>query len=179
MTEKKKKGHRAYLEYFKKDENGKYVFRGEYYSYCPEEGQTLRQVLVRMWTLCIVMLAAIVAAGCVPAPGMDRSFYVLLPYVAEMIGGIRVCLALGKLTTGGNLMKNYIYEGSVQELPPRTMFTMVCTVIALVGEIVFLCRNGMEGKISGLVLFLVLEIITGAALFLLRRLSLRMKWRKQ
>lgn len=178
MTEKKKKGRRAYLEYFKKDDDGKYVFQGDYYTYQPEEGRTLRQELIRMWILCLIMFVSIVAVGCITAPGMDRSFYVLTPYVVELIGGIRVCLALGKLTAGGNPMKNYTYEGSVTELPQRTVFTMVWVAVSLVGETVFLCRSGSEGKILGMVLFFLLEILAGVSLFLFRRISLRMKWSK-
>ena len=177
MTEKKKKKRRAYLDDFHKNEKGSYDYRGALYVWQGEEEQ-LHKELLRLWLLCIGMFAALTAAGCVEAPGTANCAYVLIPYVISFVSGIAVCWGMGRLSAGGASLRAYIYQASVEQIPGRSICTAVGSGAAIVGEVVFTCRNGMNGGTAGFLFFLFLE---GAALTeaiaIYRRMK-RMDWKK-
>lgn len=100
MEEEKKRKRKAYLDSFQKDNNGKYVYKGDMYVFQPQERE-LRREMARLWGLALVMISAQIIAGCVDAPGTGRSFYVLIPYMISLIAGISVCWGLGRMTEGG------------------------------------------------------------------------------
>lgn len=177
MAEKKKKGRRAYLDAFQKDEKGNYVYRGELYVWQDEE-KKLKQELIRLWGLCILMLVSLAAAGCVEAPGAVNCAYVLIPYTVNFVSGISVCLGLYHLTAGGNPLRAYIYQKSVAQLPGRAVLTAVAAAAGMAGELVFVFRNGMEGKTAGFVFFLLLEAAVLVAASGIRLRVCKMCWKK-
>lgn len=174
MAEKKKKGRRAYLDSFKKKSDGTYVYEGESYIF---EGDDLRGEAARICRLGAVMLAAIVAAGFVTAPGTGNSFYVLLPYAANLVAGVSVCWGIGRLAAGGSPLRAYVYQATVRQIPGRAVFAAVCAGAAIVGEIVFLCRNGADGKGIGAAVFLMLEVFVLILAVCTRNCVLKMRWR--
>lgn len=178
MSDTRKKRRRTYLESFRRDKDGKYVYQGETYT-CRESGQMdWKRLLFRLWAFGIGLLVCQVAAGCITAPGMDHCFYVLLPYAAGLIAGISACWALGRLTAGGNPLKAYIYEASVKVLPARAILTALAAGICIAGEVVFVCGNGMEGKSVSFFVFLILQMLEVALALLLRREILLTEWVK-
>lgn len=162
MTEKQRRGCRAYLNDIKINENGEYVYQGTYYIW-NEEKKSRRRVLGELWVSCIVMLAAAVGAGCLPAPGVGNCAYVLLPYVAEVMAAVSVCWALARLSAGGNPLREYVYLATVDKLPGRVVLTAVFAGAAAVGEGIYVIKNGIQGKIGIIVLFIFLEIAALAA----------------
>lgn len=219
MAEEKKKKRRAYLESFQKDENGKYVYKGDAYIYKgmnnrkgtgnskgkdsinKETGKNrgkdsivgnggykkssssaqendLRRELVSLSAMGAALMVALVAAGCITAPGMDNCFYVLLPYVAGLMAGVSVCWALYRLITGGTPLKSYIYDASVKALPVRTVLVIVCSELNIVGEIVFIFRQGTDGKIFSCCFFFVINALIILLSLAIRRKILSMQWEK-
>ena len=121
---KSAKARKSYLKDFKKDKDGKYVYQGDWYRY--QYGQMSRQgLLARLWGMCAVLVCTAVAAGCVPAAGMDECFYVLLPYAVSVVSGISVCWSLGRLTAGGEKIRSYVYETSCSKIPFRSAVAAV------------------------------------------------------
>lgn len=178
MAEKKYKGRKAYLNDFRKNEKGDYEYQGVLYQWKGEK-ELLRRELSLLWILCIAMLAVLTVAGCVDAPGPKNSFYVVLPYTVSFIFGISTAWGLWRLFDGGNPLRAYIYEASVVQIPVRTVGTMIGAGAAILGEIVFLFRNGFAGKVSGSLGFLLLE---GAAIILaviLRQRVMKMTWEQK
>ena len=92
-SKNKKNNRRAYLNDFRKDETGTYVYCGAVYDYKGSE-QSLRSLKVRLSALGALALAALLWAGLIPVPGMDHSIYILLPYAAALCGSVSVCWAL-------------------------------------------------------------------------------------
>ncbi|MDO5416930.1 MAG: hypothetical protein Q4F29_07015 [Lachnospiraceae bacterium] len=177
MEEKKRRGRRDYLNSFQKDSSGNFVYEGEYYVFDGTKPE-LRRALAKLWALCLVLLAALLAAGCVDGPGTGNCFYVLLPYAVSLIAGIRTCWALGRLTAGGNPMREYVYQASVEKIPGCAVFTAVCAGAAAAGELVYLFRNGAGGKLPGGCAFLFLEGIAFILALMVRRGSYGIKWLK-
>lgn len=124
------------------------------------------------------MLAALTAAGCLDAPGTGQSFYVLIPYMISLIAGISVCWALGRLTAGGGELRAYVYEATVEQLPVRSGFAIFGAGAAILGELVYILKNGTEGKGIGCVIFLVLEGFVCGMTLIIKKQSSKMEWEK-
>lgn len=178
MAEKKYKGRKAYLNDFRKNEKGDYEYQGILYAWEGEKKELQRSLLI-LWILCIFMLAALAAAGCVEAPGPANCFYVVLPYAVSFVFGISSAWGLCRLTRGGNPLRAYIYQASVEAIPVRTLCTMIGAAAAILGELVFLLLNGTAKKLPEILLFIVLEVLSFVLAGLFRKHILQMQWKKQ
>lgn len=203
MAEKNnRKKRRAYLDSFQKNEKGNYEYHGDLYFWAgmkrparsgrqsqdehplrggkpAYEERSLRRELTLLWGLCAGMLCALIAAGCVEAPGVMNCAYVLIPYTVNLVAGISVCWGLCRLTAGGNPLRAYICEASVMQIPGRAVCTAIGAGAAAAGELIWVFRNGMEGKTVGCILFFLLEGAVFAAALVMRYRVKQMNWEKK
>ncbi len=159
-SDKGKRDRRAYLDAFKKNGEGSYVYTGELYHFQGKEGELKRKLRI-LWALCIGMLGVSAGACSVEAPGTVNCAYVLLPCVAVFLGSIGVCWGICRLSMGGDPLRAYIYKASVCKIPGRIAFVGVSAGASALGEVIYSLKNGLEGKAAGFFLFLILQ---GAAL---------------
>lgn len=178
MAEKKYKGRKAYLNDFHKNEKGDYEYQGALYEWKGEK-ETLRKELGILRIICIATLAVLVVAGCVDAPGVSNSFYVIIPYTVSFVFGISTAWGMWRLTFGGNPLRAYVYEASVVQIPIRTVGTMIGAGAAVLGEVIFLFRNGFAGKAGASILFLFLEATALVLSVILRKKVKKMAWEKK
>ena len=118
--EKKRQGRRAHLNDFYRDVAGNYVYTGTCYVCRAADGERAA-LLRRLWLLTAVMAAAVVAGGCISAPGMSRCFYVLLPYAAEVGLTGSVVWAMTRWQAREYPMREYVYKATVRALPGRCL----------------------------------------------------------
>lgn len=175
MGEKKRR-RRDYLNDFHQNLTGEYQYTGAHYTFAGQGSR--RTFLTQLWLLCGGTLLAAVIAGCVPAAGMDNSFYVILPYGGGLVAAISLCWGLGRLTAGGDPLRAYVYEQTVEKLPGRAVVTAAFGGMTLLGEGIHLILFGFSGKFWSSALFLALETVIFAASLTARRLLLRQKWTK-
>lgn len=176
-SENKRNKRRAYLDDFRKDETGTYVYSGTVYEYEGSE-QGLRSLKVRLCALGALMLAVLLWAGLIQVPGMDHSIYVLLPYAAALCGSVSVCWALGRLCIGGVSLRAYLFQESIEKLPGRCVFTACCSAAALLGETAYIFINGADIRDTGCILFLIQQCISIACALFLRAHIMRTRWRQ-
>lgn len=167
---------RAYLDHFTKTASGEYIYAGALYAF-QNTGKSRRRTLTELWLCCGGAAAAILAGGCIPAPGVGRCAYVLIPYMLAVIAGGSLIWAVGQMTLGGDPLREYTYRDSVEKLPQRAIATAVCALVALAGEGLYLLLHGGEKLAWGLV-FLGLMALSAAVAFLGRRAVLRANWTK-
>lgn len=177
MGEKKRRGRRDYLNDFRQNAAGEYLYTGEHYAFV-EQGRSRRRFLTELWLLCGGALAAAVAAGCIPAAGMDGCFYVLIPYVVGLMAAVSLCWGLGRLTAGGDPLRAYVYQETVEKLPGRAALTAAAAGVTLTGTAIHLILLGFEGKFWSSVLFLVLEATVLAFSLLAKRWVQGQTWTK-
>ena len=85
MDEKhKKRGRRSHLNDFHLNVAGEYVYDGSLFA-CRSSEESLRGSKRAVWIMAAALALAVVAGGCIPAPGMQNCFYVLLPYLGEVV----------------------------------------------------------------------------------------------
>ena len=174
----RKNNRRAYLNDFRKDETGAYVYYGAVYDYEGSE-KSLRSLKLRLSVLGIVTLIMLLWAGFIRVPGMEHSIYVLLPYAAALCGSISVCWALGRLLSGNVSLRAYLYEESIGKLPVRCIFTACCSIAALAGELAYIYINGIGILHGGCIPFLIQQISCITSMLLLRSDVMRTRWHKR
>lgn len=173
-----KSNRRAYLNDFRKDETGAYVYCGAVYDYEGSE-QSLRSLKLRLSALGVLTLIMLLWAGFIRIPGMDHSIYVLLPYAAALCGSVSVCWALGRLISGGISLRAYRYEESIEKLPVRCVFTACCSMAALVGETAYILINSIGILHSGCIPFLIQQVCCITSMLLLRSDVMHTRWHKR
>ena len=177
MSKKKKRS--SYLRDFRQDEAGTYRYEGDRYEL---EGENraggARRILRTQAVLAALAAALLLGAGCVPAPGISGCAYVLLPYIASLMGAVSSCLAAFRLAAAEYPVRAYVYEGAAGKLPVRSGLCAGASAAALVGEAVWILTEGMSGKAGYTALYCLLQ---GAALLdalCLCRFARQLGWRK-
>lgn len=173
----KKKGRRAYLNDFHRNVEGQYEYAGERYEYCGDE-KSRKRATAGLMGLALLLVALVLGEGCIPVPGLSRTFYVLLPYVMELMGGVSACLAAGSLLVAEYPLREYVYQSTLQKLPFRSGAAALGAGLTLAGETIYLIRNGLGGMTGYVVFFYVLQAAALLTAILLFRSSGKMEWKK-
>ena len=178
MAEKKYKGRRAYLNDFKKNENGNYEYQGIMYRFTGSK-EGFRKELIHLWILFGGMMLALIITGCLDTPGLMNSFFVILPFSVSFVFGISTGWGLWRMTTGGASLRAYVYQASAEKLPFRSGGVLVCTFASILGEVMYIFRNGFGESALKILVFLLLEgLISAFSLLFIQRIR-QMCWEKQ
>lgn len=167
MAEQKRR-RRSYLEDFHETASGEYVYTGRIH---PFEGTASERVraLAALWGCTALSLAALVAGGCLPAAGMDGCPYVLLPYAAALLAEVSVVWLMGRLTAGGESLRDYVYKSTVGKARVRGTIAAAFCGLTLAGEGLYLALNGAgERRAGSAALCLLLMLALGMQVLWLR-----------
>lgn len=170
----KKKNKRSYLNDFRVNLAGDYVYEGALYRYTgPQPREKAMRALVLRAAL---MAAAVIAAGCVKAPGMLNCFYVILPYIGEVAAAAFAAWQTGRLLAGGEPMRGYVYEASVKKLGQTLSAVRVMAVLALCTNVLYDVLNAFGGRVLNSLLVIALTGLTLGAGEMLRRVFETLSW---
>lgn len=173
MAEKKKHRRHGELDYFVKDEQGRYRYAGACYAAAHKGGHRAPAILLLLGA---GAAASAAGAGFLPAPGMEGCLYVLLPYVAGLAGAVSVLWGAVRLLAGGDPLREYVYDATAGRLPRRTLVAAGTAGAAVLGEILYLLlRGGWSGSAAA---FLALELCSLTLSLLTRRHLGTMSWKK-
>ncbi|MGM9521395.1 MAG: hypothetical protein ACI3VB_02835 [Oscillospiraceae bacterium] len=175
--EKKRRGRRAYLDDFVKNAAGEYVYTGAHYSLSGGKA-AFKKAAALICAASAVIAGLIIACGCIPAAGMDNCFYVIIPYAAGLISAGSVVWAACRLASGGNPMREYVYEATVLKLPLRCTVIFAFSILTFLCDVLFLILNGFDGKMTATIIFLAFELASGAASMWLKAYILGLSWSK-
>lgn len=105
----KKHSRREHLNDFHLNVAGEYVYNGALYA-CQSDDAKQHRIKRAVWGMAAILIVAVIAGGCIPAPGMQNCFYVLLPYLGEFLGAGSVIWALAKLGMDWGTVREYNYK---------------------------------------------------------------------
>ena len=105
----KKHSRREHLNDFHLNVAGEYVYGGALYA-CQSSEEKQHRIKRAVWGMAAILIVAVIAGGCIPAPGMQNCFYVLLPYLGEFLGAASVIWALAKLGMDWGTVREYNYK---------------------------------------------------------------------
>lgn len=162
-----KKNRKAYLNDFHQSLSGEYIYRGVTYTF---EGSRKERfhLYYKLLALGLMIAAAGLVSGCITAPGTLNCFYVLVPYMSSFIASFSLLWGLCRLWAGGSPLREYIYQATLDQFQIRGILTAIGAGCAIVGEVVYVLRNGNQGLVSGMILFLVCQalVLTGSILWI-------------
>ena len=172
-----KKGRKAYLNDFQPNLAGEYTYNGAHYHYV---GEGMSYGSVRRNTVfgAAAMLVGLLAPGFVRAGGMGNCFYVLIPYMAEAISVFVTMFAVFKMLTGGERIREYIFEKSVKRIPAGCVCCAVFAAIGFVCSMVFSAINGIGGSTVEAAVLIVGKCLGVTAPLALRKHILGLSWEK-
>lgn len=174
---KKRSGKRAYLNDFHQTLSGEYVYQGATYAFDGSKQQR-QHLYYKLLAIGAVLTAAGVTSGCVTAPGSLNCVYVLLPYMIAFIAALSLIWALCRLWAGGSPLREYIYRATVEQFRPRALIAAAAACCAVLGETVYVLLHGTEGLVTGMILFLLGQVLTAAAAIFWLRTAEACRWIK-
>lgn len=170
-----RKNKHAYLDDFEKDLNGNYQYRGAHYYY--KGTQPRGKALAGLWVLCGGGTACLLAAGFVHGATAHAPFWLLLPYMAGLLAGVYVLYLLVRLTAGGDPLRAYIHEQTVQKLPGVCLAAAVLAALTAAAQLVQLALGGQN--LAARLLFAALQTVAAAAFIRANKRFKVLKYEKQ
>lgn len=171
MAKEKKSKKRSYLNDYRKDVSGKYVYSGNYCKYYGETGY--RRVIFSLLALVLASFALAVVGGCT-YKGLNNSFYCILPYVV-LLGSLGfTAYAELKMAFAGDCIKEYVWRASYKKLALRLNFVLVSSVLCFASGIAFACLNAEFGFTD--LLYELLCVGAFALALASKKLVCAMKW---
>ena len=138
-----------------------------------------KEVIRSLWLFLTAAAVLMLAAGCIPAPGVNNMFYLLLPYAIGLGFCVWSAMALGRMSAEADPMREHVFKTSAGRLPVIFLLAAMMGIICVIAEAVHLVMHTGEGKILYGILFIVME---AAAVFLLitgRRTLRGLSWRRE
>lgn len=176
--QRKPRGRAKQAQYFAPSATGEYIYTGAHYTQTPGRF-TWKQAMARRWAMGVAMAVLVVLSGCIPVPGMANTFYVLLPYAGELVSVCSLVWAVGRMTAGGERLREYVYEETVLRLPVRTVLAAVFSAVTAAGECLFLAMHGAGGeKTRYIIVFLLAHGCVLAISLIWRRTERDVFWEK-
>ncbi len=175
--QRKRRGRRAHLNDFHLNLAGEYVYDGALFA-CRAEADAARASQRRLWAAAAALAIAAIAGGCIPAPGMQNHFYVILPYLGEVLCAASVVWALAKIGTDWSAVREYVYERTVPVLPIRAACTAAFALLGAAAEAVHLALSSSGGQTIFAALYFLLKLLAALCALFIRREILRTNWGK-
>ena len=174
MADKKKSGH-SYLNDFQRNVAGDYIYAGDMYE-CGASREEIKQQKLFLGILTFLLSAAVIAGGCINAPGLHNVFYLIIPLVCEVGATGSVTSAVLRFLSCEPPLREYIYRRSVEALPRRALFETVFAGIGLLCETVYCIINKIFVLMAAV--YLILKTISIVLCFLIRKNAVKYPWTK-
>ena len=160
----KSRSRRAYLKDFKADESGKYSYRGKTLHSSRELSSYQKEIRTAL-TVFGAVLAAQLAAGCIPGTGMEGHVLMLLPYALGIGCSVRILWIFGRLLANGNSLREYVYKATAEKLDGYLMAAQVLPVLAAVDAVICMIRGTYHPSGAGPAVLLLSQVLLFAAAF--------------
>ena len=155
------------------DEEGTYSYKGAHYTV---EGDG-KAINMRALIVTLLMDAALLATGMVPASGAVDTWYVIIPYTTAVIFSGFLTYYIGRWTyRGPSSLREYIYKKTVLRIPGSALGASIVSLITLVCEAIYLILNGMGKYPKGAILLIICMLITASLGYYLFEFIKKQKW---
>ncbi|MBE6835041.1 MAG: hypothetical protein E7515_02175 [Ruminococcaceae bacterium] len=163
-----------FLENFKLGPEGSYVYTGETYSLKAD----YKKAYLIFVVFGVSLALCVIGSGLINAAGMNNTFYVIIPYIAEVISLFVILWSNIKLVYAGEKVRAYVYEPTRHRIPEGTLALAVFSAASLLGSIVFTALHGFEGKMLLCIVFWLLKVLTVLLSLAFNRFFKKKEWVK-
>ena len=149
--------YREYLNDFKQNESGEYIYRGATFAFA---GDVLDERRFKTAVILLSALAAVftLAPECLPPTSMSRSVITIIPWAMSLAAVFLTIWASVRLLCRFNDLKEYVYRKTAARLPLFTAAAAVLSGVTLVAQVIYIIVYGCAQE----VLFTVLRPVCAA-----------------
>lgn len=175
MNEKPKKNNRfSYLEYYVRDENGNYVYKGKYYHSLLTALQK-KKIFTAMMLLWAAMAACFAGCGLLPQKIFGAVFYVVLAYAAEFAVIVFILYTQIRLMRMKEPLKEYEHKETAESLPTQYVLAAISGILTFTAEACYLLFVWKHDVLLGAAA-LILQTLFITASILLFRIQKKLVW---
>ncbi len=176
---KNKKKRRSYLGDITLDAEGRYAYTGVELVPTPPNGIGTGAMYGIIAGLSAAAVLFCIIGGCIPAAGMQNTFYVILPYIFEISFAVSVLWAALRMLWHGRetgKLRKYVWEATYGQLGVRTVLTVIASAVCAAATVLFIILSREPIHIPATVVFFITKAATIFTVVLLRRFSKRIAW---
>ncbi len=167
--------HWDFVSEHKQTADGQYVYVGDYYILHGHSEAKKRLGL--LWALAFV---TVIGSGFINAAGLNNSFYVIIPFVAEVACVFALSWEIIRLLYNKNgEFKSYYYNKLVNNVPAASAILSAAAAVGFICSTVFLFLHGFEGKIIQCIIYLLLKTASLIIGILIYRYYKTLEWEKK
>ena len=169
------KNRYSYLEDYRQGLDGKYVYYGRHYIL--QTGKAgWKSFRLLMGTASVLILTLLIITGIIEAGAYWRLWYVNLAYALKVIAAFLIIWKSFALITEKYPVKKYIYKKSVPWYRPCAMIEAITGGLCAIAAIVCILAGTKDIILSGCIIEIILNLVTGACGFVLFRMLERYSW---
>ena len=135
----KKTNKRAYLDDFILNEQGQYEYKGIIYKIQNTDFE-LKSLIIML----VLSFVCIIAGGIIPFSGSMHAFYIIMPYIVEIVLFGLLSYAFFEFCTHYKELREYIYKKSYEKFKPYTSILIGNMGLSVICTLVYSVFNGFE-----------------------------------
>ena len=166
--DKKPGSRRAYLKDFKTDDSGRYSYQGKTLHSSRDLSSYQKEIRTAL-TVFAAVLAAQLAAGCIPGTGMEGHVLMLLPYALGIGCTVRILWILGRLLANGNSLREYVYKATAEKLDGYLTAAQALPVVVVIDAVICTVRGTFHPLGAGPMILLLSQALLFLAAFLTKK----------
>ena len=171
---RKRKYKWDFLNDFKPDKDGKYEYTGSIYVYSKDEFQRKRDY-ARQWALLGIAICSSVGSGFIDAGGIVNTYYVIIPFLGEIICLFTLAHYHFKLLISSEV-REYNYSRSQPRIPIAISIFAFFSVVGFAASLIFCIITGFEGGAVKNIIYLVLKAFNLIIALIYRKSFYRLEW---
>ncbi len=176
MSEQQQRKHRNKFDWrydYTRLDDGSFAYKGQVWHYTG--GMPWKKLLVCLWGAASVPGLCCIVCGTLPVSGMKNTFYIILPWLVSFVLWGWTCIALCRMTSAGEEMKEHVYRISAAALPLRAgllcLFSAAAAVLQGLEPLLSPDAGWSPAKTAFVLLMLAAALCAGLLLLLSRRMT--------
>ena len=142
-NEKKRWRWRAYLDDFRQDATGRYIYTGKHFALVGDE-RARKIYFAKLIIFGVLALLATVFPECLPPVEMSRTPLTLLPWALQLIAVLVADWSVFRILWHTTETRAYIYNATVKTLPVKTAFAAVFAAVTVICQLIYIILNGIS-----------------------------------
>lgn len=172
MSSRKKQSE--ILDDFKKNEEGKYEYVGKLHTYTSLIPR--KRAYRNLGFLTVLILGFAILAGCVHADGATHELTIVFPYILVLLLSGFLTYRYIELVLGKDPLRDYIYESTVTKFPMYLWGIVICSIVTVIAEAIYILRFGIQHYFNGTMIFIGCMVLSGMLAYIWLLYLKRLSW---
>ena len=171
------------LKYIKQTDDGSFAYHGSHYrivqSGSGEDQADTQKALTGLVAAALAAGVFVIASGFIDAAGANRAFYVILPFLGEVICMFVIWWELVKLVYGKGKLREPEYKSLKSRLTGAPKLLAAFSLVGLAASAVYISRYGLGDSAVKTIAYPVLKALAGGAALMLAKTFAASEWIKE